>query len=75
MGELKRTQIQLEKWQHEKLRRRAEEEGMSMSELLRDLLDKEFESGDRLKRLRRIRGIGSDEEVSGKDHDQVLYGE
>lgn len=75
MGELKRTQIQLEKWQHEKLRRRAEEEGVSMSKLLRELLDREFESGDGSKRLRQIRGVGSDEEVSGKSHDEVLYGE
>lgn len=77
MGELQRTQVLLEKWQHERLRLRAEEEGVSMSELLRNLLEKDLEPerSDKVDRLRRIRGAGRDEDIPGKEHDEAIYAE
>lgn len=75
---LHRTQIQLEEWQYEELKRRAAEEGVSLAEIVRRLVERELGrapgSGEGRERLRRLRGRWSDEGFSGRDHDEALYG-
>lgn len=72
---LQRTQIQLERWQHEALKRRAREEEISLSEALRQILSREFttQSSQRRTKRERLAGFFSDPETSGRDHDEVLY--
>ncbi len=72
---LQRTQLQLERWQHEALKRRAREEEISLSEALRRILSREFTTEPELRRKKRERlaGFISDPETSGRDHDNVLY--
>ena len=68
----------LEKWQSEALRARAEREGKSVSQLLREAVTTFLDSpqpGRRRYTLDDIDGIGSDPECSGRDHDDFLYGE
>jgi hypothetical protein len=73
-----RTQLSLEGWQYESLKARGEREGRSLSDLVREAVTEYL--ADRSKpaagrgRLGRIRGLGADREVSGRDHDRVLYG-
>ncbi|MCZ7649400.1 MAG: hypothetical protein M5U26_29775 [Planctomycetota bacterium] len=71
-----RAQVLIEEWQHEVLKARAEREGKSVSELLRELLDREFAGSKKsgAKGLRAIKGIFSDPQVRGRDHDRILYG-
>lgn len=73
-----RTQISLEDWQYESLKARGEREGRSLSDMIREavseyLVDETQPSTGRA-RLDRIRGIASDPEIAGRDHDRVLYG-
>ncbi len=76
MPDYHRTQIQLETWQYEQLKRRAQEEDISLSELIRRIVGKELEDQVpfRKERLMELCGIIEDDEFSGRDHDRVLYG-
>lgn len=76
MSPLHRTQVQLDRAQYEELKRLAAEQGISLSELLRRIVDRELGAKDRQDRdaLRRVRGLVADAGVAGRDHDAVLYG-
>ena len=71
-----RTQLLLEDWQYESLKLRAERDGESISELVRKVLSAYLgdEASAAKKRLRSLRGLISDEDARGKDHDRFLYG-
>jgi hypothetical protein len=71
-----RTQILLEEWQYEALRARAEREGRSLSDLVREILRTSLAPSRRTPRSRfhEIEGIGEDRRAYGEDHDQHLYG-
>ena len=72
---MQRTQILLDDWQYEALKARARREGLSMSELLRHILDAHLKkSGARPPRLADIRAVGEDRTAPGRDHDRFLYG-
>ena len=68
----------LEDWQYQRLRARAEREGKSISELVREAVTSFLESSPGRRRrytLDDIAGIGNDPESSGRDHDEYLYNE
>ena len=70
-----RTQIILEDWQYQVLRAKAEQEGRSMSELVREILRTALSQPSRKKnRLNEIEGVGEDTTAYGRDHDRFLYG-
>ena len=72
-----RTQILLEEWQYEMLRAKAEREGRSMSEILRDVLGAALGGKRRpsdQRALDSLAGIVNEPGASGRDHDEVLYG-
>lgn len=70
-----RTQIILEDWQHQALKARAEQEGRSMSDLIRELLSKALSQPQRKRpRVATIEGVGEDPAAYGRDHDELLYG-
>lgn len=72
---MQRTQILLDDWQYEALKARAQREGRSMSELLRQILDAHLgKSRTRTPRLADIRALGKDRTARGRDHDRFLYG-
>jgi hypothetical protein len=70
-----RAQIILEKWQYDALRSRAECDGRSVSEMVREAVDaylgraRTVGSGG----LAAIRGIGADASATGRTHDRYLY--
>lgn len=70
-----RTQVQLEKWQYEALKRLAREKEISLSEALRQILDRELPSRKKPERKKReqLAGFFSDREGTGRDHDRYLY--
>lgn len=71
-----RTQIILEDWQYQTLRARAEQEGRSLSGLVREMLRNALaQPPERDTRLREIEGIGEDAATYGRDHDRFLYGD
>lgn len=72
-----RTQIILEDWQYQTLRARAEREGRSISDLVRELLREALarpSQSRRGRRLKEIEGVGEDSAAYGRDHDRFLYG-
>jgi plasmid stability protein len=72
---MQRTQILLDDWQYQALKARAQREGRSMSELLRQILDESLrKSTPRTPRLAEIRAVGEDRGARGRDHDRFLYG-
>ena len=72
---MQRTQILLEDWQYEALKARAQREGRSMSELLRQILAAHLgKRGARTPRIADIRAVGEDRTARGRDHDRFLYG-
>lgn len=72
---MQRTQLMLEDWQYQALKSRAQREGRSMSELLREMLDAYLgRSPRRGSAMDRARGIGEDRTATGRDHDTFLYG-
>ena len=75
MAPYHRTQILLEGWQHASLKRLAEREGVSISDLVRRMLSQRLRprSSGR-KGLTAIAGIGRDRGATGRDHDRWLYG-
>jgi len=74
---MQRTQILLDDWQYQALKARAQREGSSMSELLRQILDahlRKGKGGAQAPRLADIRAVGEDRAARGRDHDRFLYG-
>ena len=72
---MQRTQILLHDWQYEALKARAQREGRSMSELLRQILEAHLgKTAARTPRLADIRAVGEDRRARGRDHDRFLYG-
>ncbi|MBI4445973.1 MAG: ribbon-helix-helix protein, CopG family [Acidobacteria bacterium] len=70
-----RTQIILEEWQYQALRARAEQEGRSISDLVREVLRHALQRETRKKsRLMAIEGIAADRSSRGRAHDRFLYG-
>ena len=75
MQSMHRTQIILEEWQYQTLRARAEQEGRSISELVRDILRNTLAQPPRRKsRLQAMEGVGQDRSARGREHDAFLYG-
>lgn len=76
MPDYHRTQIQLETWQYEQLKRRAAEEGISLSELIRRIVGQELAGTQRFDRghLMELAGAFSDPGFDSRDHDEVIYG-
>jgi plasmid stability protein len=71
-----RTQVILEDWQYQALRARAEQEGRSISDLVRETLRSSLaQPPERNNRLREIEGVGEDASTYGEDHDRFLYGD
>ena len=72
-----RTQLLLEEWQYEALRARAEREGRSLSDLIREILRVALAPAatPARRRLVTIEGIGEDTAGYGDKHDRFLYGE
>jgi len=69
-----RTQLLLESWQYEALRTRAQQEGRSISDLVREIITRALEPTAGSNRLSEIEGIGEDAAAYGRDHDRFLYG-
>lgn len=69
-----RTQILLEEWQYQALRARAEREGRSLSDLVREILGGALSDRARSRGLADIEGVGEDPGAYGRDHDSLLYG-
>lgn len=67
-----RTQVMLEEWQYQSLKAGAEQRGLSMSELLREILAEYF--GRPRGGLGAIEGLGEDAGSVARDHDAYLYG-
>lgn len=75
MGTYHRTQILLEDWQYRSLKSLAEQEGVSMAEVLRRIVTGHLERrGSSRGRLQAMAGVGRDKEASGREHDRWLYG-
>ncbi|MBI1742549.1 ribbon-helix-helix domain-containing protein [Candidatus Acetothermia bacterium] len=77
MPTLHRTQVLLERRHYEMLKRLAHEEGLSLSALLRQILDQSLfqpEKPSKRPNLEALAGLGRDPHLTGRDHDQALYG-
>lgn len=73
---MRRTQMLLEEWQYQTLRARAEREGRSISEVVREILRVSLERpSTRKSKLTSIEGVGADASASGRGHDGYLYGD
>jgi len=71
---LHRTQVLLEDWQFLRLQKRAAQAGTSVAALLRGMVDEALGGPPSKKGLEKIFSIGA-WEGSGRDHDDVLYGD
>ncbi len=70
-----RTQLMLEQWQYEALKASAEQQRVSLSHMVRDILTRHLRpTGGNYDALSRIEGIASDGTSSARDHDAYLYG-
>jgi hypothetical protein len=59
------------------LKRLAREEGLSLSALLRQILEEHLfrqQGKEQHLTLRALAGLGCDPNLAGRDHDQALYG-
>ena len=75
MASLHRTQILLEPWQYAMLKSLAARQGMSISNMVRQILTHQLTPrSTRRPGLRAIAGIGRDRKATGRDHDRWLYG-
>ncbi len=75
-----RTQIILEESQYLALREWARRTGKSMGQLIREMLDHEFEeeaasAGSGPRGLEKLKGVFSEPGLSGEDHDAAIYGD
>jgi len=72
---MQRTQILLDEWQHAALKARAEREGRSVSDIVREFVSVQLGQPKPGKNEHAvIEGIGEDKAAYGRDHDQFLYG-
>ncbi len=72
-----RAQILLEEWQYEMLKAKAQREGRSVSDIVRAVLTEALGArrpSTAKRGLSGIAGIVREPGVSGRDHDDVLYG-
>lgn len=74
-----RTQILLEEQQYIVLRNRAQREGKSLGELIRDLIEIGLRASQQPKGrpgqgIASLRGLIDDPGLEAKDHDRTLYG-
>lgn len=74
-----RTQVLLEEQQYIILRNRAQREGKSLGELIRDLIAVGLQASQRTGRrggqsLSSLKGLIDDPDFDAKDHDSALYG-
>jgi hypothetical protein len=77
MPTLHRTQVLLEPRHYQALKRLAREEGLSLSALLRQILEEHlFQQQEKEQHppLSTLAGLGRDPSLAGRDHDQALYG-
>lgn len=74
---MQRTQLLLEKWQHQRLKAMAERQGRSFSQLVREILTQHLQprAPDRRRGLAAIEAAGDDPEATGREHDRFLYGD
>ena len=72
-----RTQLILEEWQYEKLRSLSEQQGRSISDLVREILARHLGRGASrvADRLNEVSGIAEGPEDLAREHDRYLYGE
>lgn len=72
-----RTQLLLETWQYEALKTAAEQQGRSISAVVREILSRHLSARRRgAKRgLADLEGIVEDRAASGREHDRFLYGQ
>ncbi|MCW3490720.1 hypothetical protein [Dethiobacter alkaliphilus] len=75
MSKKYRTQILLEEKQYRYLKNCAERQGISLSEALRRIVESQaaYDAETINDGLSKIKGIGEDTQVSGQEHDNVLY--
>ena len=71
---MRRTQINIDEWQYQTLRARAEQQGRSISELVREILNNTLDQPRRKSQIRGIEGVGQNRSACGRSHDQSLYG-
>lgn len=74
-----RTQIMLEQEDYEAIREEASRTGRSMGQVVRDYVKTGLRGKARRERaaapgLKDIKGLFSDRECAGRNHDDVLYG-
>jgi hypothetical protein len=69
-----RTQLIIEDWQYEYLKSVSEEQGKSLSEIVREIITAFIEEGTSGESLSAICGLGEDHQGFGKHHDRLLYG-
>ncbi|MCB1058137.1 MAG: ribbon-helix-helix protein, CopG family [Acidobacteria bacterium] len=74
---MRRTQLNLDDWQYEAIRSRADRDGRSISDVVREALAEYLvdEVDEGRGALLGLRGVADDPESSGRDHDRLLYGE
>ena len=72
---MQRTQILLDEWQYEVLKARAEQDGISISHMVREAVEVYLTKDQKKaqKMLDQIEGIGADPKARGQDHDKHLY--
>ena len=68
-----RTQVIIDDKHYAFLKKKAEQEEKSISQILRELLDN-YTKKSNIYSLSSLAGILEDEECSGKDHDKWIYG-
>ena len=71
---LQRTQVLLEPWQHAKLKTLADEQGRSMSEVVRDMVTAGLEKTPTKKKgIMAIVGIVSGGPLTNQEMDDIIY--
>ena len=73
---MNRTQLMLEEWQYERLRALAEEQGKSLSALVREIVADHLgrRARRRRSRLADVEGVAEGPPDLGREHDRYLYG-
>jgi hypothetical protein len=71
---MRRTQIILEDWQYENLKTISQENGKSISAVIREMVTTCIEDASPRSTLDSICALGEDPTGYGKDHDKLIYG-